>query len=258
MWDFETDPEYQKKLDWVEEFMRTDLEPLDLAPLDPYDKKNPELMAVLRPLQQKVKDQGLWAAHLSPDLGGQGFGQVQLALLNEIVGRSRWAPSVFGSQAPDSGNAEIIALFGTDDQKQRYLQPLLDGEISSCYSMTEPQGGSDPGLFTTSATRDGDDWVINGEKWFSSNARFASFYIVMAVTNPETRVRGLDGLRVQRCPGAGRSCTRRRGAGVRYRADPAWRRPGTSCDAHDRIGAQGVRHDVRTRGVTADPTGSAG
>ena len=187
MWDFETDPEYQKKLDWVEEFMRTDLEPLDLAPLDPYDKKNPELMAVLRPLQQKVKDQGLWAAHLSPDLGGQGFGQVQLALLNEIVGRSRWAPSVFGSQAPDSGNAEIIALFGTDDQKQRYLQPLLDGEISSCYSMTEPQGGSDPGLFTTSATRDGDDWVINGEKWFSSNARFASFYIVMAVTNPEAR-----------------------------------------------------------------------
>jgi len=185
MWDFETDPEYQKKLDWVEEFMRTDLEPLDLAPLDPYDKKNPELMAVLRPLQRKVKDQGLWAAHLSPDLGGQGFGQVQLALLNEIVGRSRWAPSVFGSQAPDSGNAEIIALFGTDDQKQRYLQPLLDGEISSCYSMTEPQGGSDPGLFTTSATRDGDDWVINGEKWFSSHAGFASFLIVMAVTDPD-------------------------------------------------------------------------
>jgi acyl-CoA dehydrogenase len=103
------------------------------------------------------------------------------------VGRSRWAPAVFGSQAPDSGNAEIIALFGTDEQKKRYLQPLLDGEISSCYSMTEPQGGSDPGLFTTRAERDGDDWVINGEKWFSSNARYASFYIVMAVTNPEAR-----------------------------------------------------------------------
>ena len=111
MWDFETDPEYQAKLDWVEEFMRTELEPLDLAPLDPYDKQNPALMRVLRPLQQRVKDQGLWAAHLSPELGGQGFGQVKLALLNEIVGRSRWAPSVFGSQAPDSGNAEIIAMF---------------------------------------------------------------------------------------------------------------------------------------------------
>ncbi|MCV7176873.1 acyl-CoA dehydrogenase family protein, partial [Mycolicibacterium sphagni] len=97
--------------------------------------------------------------------------------------------SVFGCQAPDSGNAEILALFGTDEQKRRYLQPLLDGEISSCYSMTEPQGGSDPGLFVTRAERDGQSWVLNGEKWFSSNARHASFFIVMAVTNPEARTR---------------------------------------------------------------------
>ena len=150
VWDFETDPEYQAKLDWVEKFMVEELEPLDLVALDPYDKKNAEMMAVLRPLQQQVKDQGLWAAHLTPELGGQGFGQVKLALLNEILGRSRWAPSVFGCQAPDSGNAEILALFGTDEQKARYLQPLLDGEITSCYSMTEPQGGSDPGMFVTS------------------------------------------------------------------------------------------------------------
>ncbi len=95
MWDFETDPDYQRKLDWVEEFMREELEPLDLAPLDPYDKKNPALMRVLRPLQQQVKDQGLWAAHLSAELGGQGYGQVKLAVLNEFVGRSRWAPAVF-------------------------------------------------------------------------------------------------------------------------------------------------------------------
>ncbi|WP_199254903.1 acyl-CoA dehydrogenase family protein [Mycolicibacterium mengxianglii] len=189
MWDFETDAEYQTKLDWVDEFMRAEVEPLDLLPLDPYDKHNPEVMGVLRPLQQQAKEQGLWAAHLTPDLGGQGYGQVKLALLNEILGRSRWAPSVFGCQAPDSGNAEILALFGTDEQKKRYLQPLLDGELSSCYSMTEPQGGSDPGLFTTRAERDGDSWVINGEKWFSSNARHAAFFIVMAVTNPEARTR---------------------------------------------------------------------
>jgi acyl-CoA dehydrogenase len=189
MWDFETDPEYQSKLDWVDEFMRREVEPLDLAPMDPSDKQNPDVMAVLRPLQQQVKDQGLWAAHLKPDLGGQGYGQVKLALLNEILGRSRWAPSVFGCQAPDSGNAEILALFGTDEQKKRYLQPLLDGEISSCYSMTEPQGGSDPGLFVTRAERDGDSWVLNGEKWFSSNARHATFYIVMAVTDPDARTR---------------------------------------------------------------------
>lgn len=154
VWDFETDPQYQSKLDWVEKFMAEELEPLDLVALDPYDKKNADTMAILRPLQRQVKDQGLWAAHLRPELGGQGFGQVKLALLNEIIGRSRWAPSAFGCQAPDSGNAEILALFGTDEQKARYLRPLLDGEITSCYSMTEPQGGSDPGLFVTAATRD--------------------------------------------------------------------------------------------------------
>ena len=118
-------------------------------------------------------------------MGGQGYGQVKLALLNELLGRSRWAPSVFGCQAPDSGNAEILAHFGTAEQKAKYLQPLLDGTISSCYSMTEPHAGADPTLFTTRAVRDGDEWVINGEKWFSSNARYASFFLVMAVTNPD-------------------------------------------------------------------------
>ena len=108
-----------------------------------------------------------------------------MALLNELLGRSHWAPSVFGCQVPDSGNAEILAHYGTDEQKAKYLQPLLDGLISSCYSMTEPHAGADPTLFTTSAVRDGEEWVINGEKWFSSNARFASFYIVMAVTDPD-------------------------------------------------------------------------
>src|SRR5207344_1064056 len=134
---------------------------------------------------QQVKDRGLWATHLGPDLGGKGHGQVKLALLNEILGGVPIAPIVFGCQAPDSGNAEILAHFGTEDHKRKYLQPLLDGNIFSCFSMTEPQGGSDPKEFTTTAVLDGDEWVINGEKWFSSNARFASFYIVMAVTDPE-------------------------------------------------------------------------
>src|SRR5271168_2760193 len=174
VWDFETDPEYQAKLDWVEKFMVDELEPLDLVALDPYDKQNAEMMSILRPLQQQVKAAGLWAAHLGPELGGQGYGQVKLALLNEILGRSRFAPSVFGCQAPDSGNAEILAHYGTEEQKAKYLQPLLDGLISSCYSMTEPQGGADPTLFTTQAIRDGEQWVITGEKWFSSNARYAS------------------------------------------------------------------------------------
>jgi acyl-CoA dehydrogenase len=185
MWDFETDPDFQERLDWVDAFVRDEVEPLDLVLGDPYDKSDERAMAMVRPLQQQVRDRGLWACHLGPELGGPGYGQVKLALLNELLGRSRWAPSVFGCQAPDSGNAEILAHFGTAEQKARYLQPLLDGKISSCYSMTEPHGGADPTLFTTRAVRDGAEWVINGEKWFSSNARYASFFIVMAVTNPD-------------------------------------------------------------------------
>ncbi|MFD0853907.1 acyl-CoA dehydrogenase family protein, partial [Actinomadura adrarensis] len=184
-WDFETDPEYQELLDWADAFVRDEVEPLDLVLGDPYDKADPNFQKLVRPLQQQVKERGLWACHLGPELGGQGYGQVKLALLNEILGRSRFAPSVFGCQAPDSGNAEIIAHFGTEEQKKLYLAPLLDGEISSSYSMTEPHGGADPTLFTTRAEKDGDGWVINGEKWFSSNAKHATFLIVMAVTNPD-------------------------------------------------------------------------
>jgi acyl-CoA dehydrogenase len=183
-WAFETDPDYQQKLDWADAFVRDHVEPLDHVLRDAADKSDRRTLDIVRPLQQVVKDEGLWACHLGRDLGGGGFGQVKLALLNEILGRSRWAPTVFGCQAPDSGNAEILAHFGSSTQKERYLRPLLDGDISSCYSMTEPHAGADPTLFTTAAVRDGDEWVINGEKWFSSNARFATFLIVMAVTDP--------------------------------------------------------------------------
>src|SRR5581483_6764263 len=171
-----------------------EVEPLDYVLGDAYDKSDERALAVVRPLQQQVRAQGLWAAHLMPELGGQGYGQLRLALLNELLGRSRWAPSVFGCQAPDSGNAEILAHFGTAEQKAKYLRPLLDGTISSCYSMTEPQAGADPTLFRTTAVRDGDEWVINGEKWFSTHARYASFFLVMAVTNPD--VSAYEGMRV--------------------------------------------------------------
>ena len=185
-WDFETEPEFQAKLDWADEFVREEVEPLDLLWGDlvftPLDDR---LRTVVDPLKQQVRDQRLWATHLGPDLGGEGYGQLKLALLNEILGRSSWAPVVFGCQAPDTGNAEIIAHYGTTEQKERYLQPLLQGELFSSYSMTEPHAGADPTMFTTSAVQDGDEWVINGWKYFSSNARTASFLIVMVVTNPD-------------------------------------------------------------------------
>ena len=185
-WDFETDADYQALLDWADSFVRDEVEPLDLVwPQQEFLPLNEIRRKAIDPLKDRVRRKGLWATHLAPELGGQGYGQLKLALLNEILGRSHWAPIVFGCQAPDTGNAEIIAHYGTSEQKQRYLQPLLDGELFSSYSMTEPQGGADPKQFKTSAVRDGDDWIINGWKYFSSNAKTAAFLLVMAVTNPD-------------------------------------------------------------------------
>jgi acyl-CoA dehydrogenase len=184
-WSFETEPEFQRELDWVDAFVTDEIEPLDFIIGHPNDFSDPNRRKLIPPLQAEVKKRGLWACHLGPELGGQGYGQVKLALMTEILGRAKCAPTVFGCQAPDSGNAEILAHYGTTAQKAKYLQPLLNSEICSCYSMTEPQGGADPKVFTCLAEADGDNWVINGEKWFSSNARYASFLIVMAVTDPD-------------------------------------------------------------------------
>jgi acyl-CoA dehydrogenase len=184
-WDFATDPEYAAQLKWVEEFVREECEPLDLVITESHDLDDPVRRALIPPRQRIVKERGLWATHLGPNLGGPGYGQVKLALLNEILGRSECAPIIFGSQAPDSGNSEILAHYGTPELKERYLEPLLANRIISCFSMTEPQGGADPKVFTTTATRDGDGWVINGEKWFASFASKAAFIIVMAVTDPD-------------------------------------------------------------------------
>lgn len=184
MWAFSTDPDFQVHLDWIDQFVRNEVEPLDHILGSHWDIHAPNFKALVRPLQQKVKDRGLWACHLGPELGGKGFGQVKLALMNELFGRSRFGPIVFGAQAPDTGNAEILAHYGTAEQKARFLDPLLANDIVSCFAMTEPQGGADPLVLTTSAVRDGNAWVINGEKWFASNARYAAFYIVMAVTDP--------------------------------------------------------------------------
>src|ERR1700676_413772 len=139
-WDFETDPAFQNELDWIDHFMRDRVEPLDHVLDSPYDVTNPDNIRLVRPLQQQVRQRGLWACHLGRDLGGAGYGQVKLALMNEILGRARFGPVVFGCHAPDSGNAEILAHYGTPERKKRFLQPLLDNEIVSAFSMTEPQG----------------------------------------------------------------------------------------------------------------------
>ena len=182
-WDFETDPEFQKKLDWMRTFVREEIMPLE-ALADQW--RSPEgrvrLKAITDPLKEEVKRQGLWAAHLPPDMGGLGKGQVELGLMHEILGQCGYAPAIFGNNAPDSGNAELIAVGGTPEQREKWMQPLLDGKLRSCFSMTEPGAGADPTLLTTTAVRDGDEWVINGHKWFSSNASVSDFLLVMVKT----------------------------------------------------------------------------
>jgi len=121
-------------------------------------------------------------------MGGGGWGQLKLALMNEILGRSFFAPTIFGTAAPDTGNAEILAHFGTEDQKATYLQPLMDGDIVSCFSMAEPQAGADPKIFECAAQKVGDEWILSGEKWFASNARWSEFLIVMVVNDPEVSI----------------------------------------------------------------------
>jgi acyl-CoA dehydrogenase len=184
-WDFSTEPEFEAKLTWMRGFVRDNIWPLEtLSDELGWDG----LRRAMGPLQEQVRAQGLWAAHLDPELGGQGFGQVRLGLMHEILGTSPIAPLAFGNAAPDSGNSEILAMVGTTEQKDRYLHPLLAGDLKSAFSMTEPEtAGSDPTLLQTRAQPDGEGWVINGHKWFSTNGSIADFLIVMAVTDPDAR-----------------------------------------------------------------------
>jgi acyl-CoA dehydrogenase len=125
-WDFQTEPEFQEQLDWTARFVRGEIWPIEPV-ADELDQAT--LQRIDAPLQQQVKARGLWAAHLDPDLGGQGFGQLTLGLRHEILGSSPYAPNAFGCQAPDSGNSEILAIAGTPEQKERWLQPLLAGDL---------------------------------------------------------------------------------------------------------------------------------
>ena len=184
-WDFETEPEFEEQLVWMREFMRE-----EIMPIETLDLSHDQALTFIKPLQDQVRERGPWAAHLPQELGGTGFGQVRLGLMHEILGQTPYGPVVFGNNAPDSGNAELLAagMEMTEQEyvRERWLQPLLDGTIRSGFSMTEPEtAGSDPRLLKTRAVKDGGEWVINGHKWYTTNGSVADILVVMAVTNPD-------------------------------------------------------------------------
>jgi acyl-CoA dehydrogenase len=149
-------------------------------------REDGEAEALLKDLRARAKAAGLWAPFIGPEAGGTGLGFLPYAYLNEVIGRSHWAPLVFGCQAPDAGNAEILNQFGTQEQRERWLMPLVAGEIRSFFAMTEPEvSGADPTGLRATAVADGDEWVIDGHKWFSSGAEGAAFAIAMLVTEPD-------------------------------------------------------------------------
>ncbi len=182
--DFTIPPEVKELRRKVKAFMEEHIYPNERL----FHEGGPEAEELMRDLQAKTKAAGAWAMFIGPEAGGSGTGFLPYAYVNEILGRSPFAPRAFGCAAPDTGNAEILHLFGTDEQKQRWLKPLVAGEIRSCFSMTEPEvSGADPTGLQTRAVRDGDEWVINGHKWFTSGAVGASFAIVMCVTDPDAQ-----------------------------------------------------------------------
>lgn len=157
-----------------------------------FERASDEAMRLRHEIQENVKKAGLWAPHLPKEYGGMGIGFLKHAYMNEILAWSPFSSSLFGVVAPDSGNQTILLKYGTEEQKQKWLEPLIRGEIRSCFSMTEPDApGSSPYAIQTRAVRDGDDWVINGRKWFTSGAKGAAFAIVMCRTEEEDGAGGV-------------------------------------------------------------------
>ncbi|UCC14181.1 MAG: acyl-CoA dehydrogenase family protein [Gammaproteobacteria bacterium] len=180
--DFSIPDDIQSRLDGIREFVDQELVPLErhLLAAD-WDM----LTGALDEMRARVQSAGWWAPNLPVRAGGTGADLVELGLISEELGRTPTGHYVFGCQAPDAGNAELLLLHGSEEQRNRYLEPLASGRIRSCFCMTEPEyAGSNPVEMGTVARRDGDDYVIDGHKWFATAADGARFAIVMAVTNP--------------------------------------------------------------------------
>ena len=184
--DFSLTEQTETMLRMIREFVDRELVPMEEAFLrEPFS----ELLPEIEKKREKVRQMGLWAPGHPREYGGMGLGLVDLGLVSEVLGRTPLGHFVFNCHAPDAGNIEILHLYGTDEQKERLLGPLVDGTIRSCFSMTEVEmPGSNPVMMETTAVKDGDDYVINGQKWYTTSADGAAFAVVMAITDPDAPV----------------------------------------------------------------------
>jgi alkylation response protein AidB-like acyl-CoA dehydrogenase len=181
--DFSLSDEMQTILGMIDEFVRKELIPLE----QPFLRSGfRTLLPEIEKKRAMVKQMGLWAPAHPQELGGMGLGLVNLGLVSEALGGTPLGHFVFGCHAPDAGNIEILHRYGSREQMERWLRPLVAGEIRSCFSMTEVElPGSNPVMMDTTAVKEGDDYVINGQKWYTTAADGAEFAVVMAITNPE-------------------------------------------------------------------------
>jgi acyl-CoA dehydrogenase len=186
--DFDPPESVRPLLAKIERFVNDVVMP---AEAEVFDKGFAGAAPLLAELRAKVKAEGMWGPQLPKDIGGLGLDLVEHGLVSERLGRSPIGHYVFGAQAPDAGNIEILHKYGSPTQKERWLEPLARGDIRSCFSMTEPENpGSNPTLLSCTARKDGDHYVIDGHKWFTTAADGAAFAIVMAVTNPDAPAHG--------------------------------------------------------------------
>ncbi|HOQ10428.1 MAG TPA: acyl-CoA dehydrogenase family protein, partial [Syntrophomonadaceae bacterium] len=181
--DFAVSDKMKTIVGMINEFVDKELIPLEHEFLT---RDFTEMEPVLEEKRRMVKQMELWAPNQDKEYGGLGLNLVEHGLVSEALGRTPLGHYVFNCQAPDAGNMEILHKYGTEEQKEKYLRPLIEGKIRSCFSMTEVEmPGSNPVMMETTAVKDGDDYVINGQKWYTTAADGAHFTICMAVTNPD-------------------------------------------------------------------------
>lgn len=185
--DFTFPPEVEDARLLVHDFFTKNLQPR-LAAIQRGESKE-DYWTAIKDLRATAKSQGLWAPHMPEEWGGMGFGITAVAAMSVEAAKFPSGPYVINCQAPDEGNMHTLLHFGTDEQKEKWLRPLIEGTARSCFSMTEPDtAGSDPTQIKTQAVEDGDEWVINGHKWFTSGAHGARFAIVIAKTDPDAEI----------------------------------------------------------------------